>query len=76
VVREREALEGWLRQSILSSGDKDALWEWLQTSSGSFDLPAWQRLLANLAFQDPRRSLAASRIAQLRTESNDAKASA
>jgi GAF domain len=76
VIREREALEGWLRQSVMSSGDRDALWEWLQTSSGSFDLPAWQRLLANLAFQDPRRSLAASRIAQLRTESNDAKAAA
>jgi hypothetical protein len=53
----------------MSSGDKDALWEWLQTSTGAFDLPAWQRLLANLPFQDPRRSLAASRIAQLRSES-------
>jgi hypothetical protein len=76
VIREREALEGWMRQSVMSSGDRDALWEWLQTSSGSFDLPAWQRLLANLAFQDPRRSLAASRVAQLRTESGDAKAAA
>jgi hypothetical protein len=69
VIRERDALEGWLRQSVMSSGDKDALWEWLQTSTGAFDLPAWQRLLANLPFQDPRRSLAASRIAQLRSES-------
>jgi hypothetical protein len=76
VIREREALEGWLRQSVMSSGDREALWEWLQTSSGSYDLAAWQRLLANLAFQDPRRSLAASRIAQLRTESNDDKAAA
>jgi hypothetical protein len=71
VIREREALDGWLRQSVMSSGDRDALWEWLQTPTGSFDLAAWQRLLANLAFQDPRRSLAASRIAQLRTDSND-----
>jgi hypothetical protein len=76
VIQEREALEGWLRQSVLSSGDRDALWEWLQTSSGSLDRAAWQRLLANLAFQDPRRSLAASRIAQLRTGSNDAKSAA
>jgi hypothetical protein len=76
VIREREALEGWLRQSVMSFGDRDALWEWLQTPSGSFDLPAWQRLLANLAFQDPRRSLAASRIAQLRTDSDDIKAAA
>ena len=43
-----------------------ALWSWLQTPSGTDDLPAWQRLVANLPFQDPRRSLAASRIGQLR----------
>ena len=55
----------------MSGGDRDALWEWLQTPSGAEDLPAWQRLLANLAFQDPRRSLAASRIARLRSESGD-----
>jgi len=67
VISERDALEGWLRKSVMSSGDQEALWQWLQTPNGSFDLPAWQRLLANLAFQDPRRSLAASRIAQLRT---------
>ena len=76
VIREREALEGWMRQSVMSCGDRDALWEWLQTSSGSFDLPAWQRLLANLAFQDPRRSLAASRVAQLRTDAGTQKAPA
>ena len=33
---------------------------------GRRDLAAWQRLLANLPFQDPRRSLAASRVGQLR----------
>ena len=32
------------------------------------DLAAWQRLLVNLRFADPRRSLAASRIAQLRAD--------
>jgi hypothetical protein len=72
VVREREALEGWLRQSVMSAGDQEALWAWLQTSSGARDAPAWQRLLANLAFADPRRSLAASRIAQLRSQSSPA----
>ncbi len=66
VVREREALEGWMRQSVMSSGDTEALWAFVQTTSGSFDLPAWQRLLSNLRFQDPRRALAASRLAQLR----------
>ncbi|MGO9958419.1 MAG: GAF domain-containing protein [Solirubrobacteraceae bacterium] len=67
VVREREALERWMRQSVLSSGDREALWAWLQTPGGARDLAAWKRLLSNLAFQDPRRSLAASQIAQLRT---------
>jgi hypothetical protein len=67
VVREREALEHWMRQSVMSAGDQEALWAWLQTEGGREDLAAWQRLLANLPFQDPRRSLAASRIAQLRS---------
>ena len=62
VVREREALERWMRQSVMSAGDQDALWAWLQTPTGAGDLPAWQRLLANLPFADPRRSLAASRL--------------
>jgi hypothetical protein len=66
VVREREALQSWLRQSVMSAGDREALWSWVQTPDGAADLPAWQRLLANLPFQDPRRSLAASRIGQLR----------
>ena len=66
VVHERDALEGWMRQSVMSSGDTGALWEWVQTSSGGGDVAAWQRLLSNLPFQDPRRSLAASRLAQLR----------
>jgi hypothetical protein len=75
VVHEREALEGWMRQSVLSGSDQDALWAWLQTTSGTIDLAAWQRLLVNLPFADPRRSLAASRIAQLRTDAESATAS-
>jgi hypothetical protein len=68
VVRERMALERWMRQSVMSAGDQEALWAWLQTASGAADVPAWQRLLVNLPFADPRRSLAASRIAQLRAD--------
>jgi hypothetical protein len=75
VAREREALEGWLRQSVMSAGDQEALWAWLQTSSGARDAAAWRRLLANLPFADPRRSLAASRIGQLRLQSSSATAS-
>jgi hypothetical protein len=68
VIHEREALERWMRQSVMSAGDQEALWAWLQTASGGPDVAAWQRLLAGLPFADPRRSLAASRIGQLRAD--------
>lgn len=68
VRREREALEAWMRQSVMSSSDRETLWSWLQTPNGATDLAAWQRLLAGLPFQDPRRSLAAARISALRAE--------
>jgi hypothetical protein len=68
VVHERDALESWMRQSVMSAGDQEALWTWLQTPTGSHDLAAWQRLLSNLPFHDARRSLAASRIGRLRAQ--------
>jgi GAF domain-containing protein len=71
VVREREALESWMRQSVMSGGDQEAIWAWLQTASGASDLAAWQRLLSNLPFQDPRRSLAAARLRALRAAGPD-----
>ena len=55
----------------MSAGDQEALWGWLQTPSGGADVAAWRRLLANLPFADPRRSLAASHIAQLRADDTD-----
>jgi hypothetical protein len=67
VVRDREALERWLRQAVMTSDDTDALWAWTQSASGGDDLAAWKRLLANLDYSDPRRSLAASRVGLLRT---------
>ena len=66
VVREREALDNWLRQAVMTSDDPEALWAWGRSSSGSDDLAAWKRLLANLDYTDPRRSLAASRVHALR----------
>jgi len=68
VVRERDALERWLRQAIMTSDDGRALWAWVQTPSGADDLLAWKRLLGDLAFADPRRSLAGARVASLRDE--------
>jgi hypothetical protein len=66
IVRERERLEGWLRQAVMTADDADALWAWVQTSSGADDLAAWKRLLGAVAFHDPRRARCAARIAELR----------
>jgi hypothetical protein len=66
VVRERDALEGWLRNAVMTAGDVDALWAWVRSTSGRDDVSAWKRLLVNLDYRDPRRSLAASRVTSLR----------
>jgi DNA-binding NarL/FixJ family response regulator len=68
IVRERDQLETWLRQAVLTADDTHALWAWLQSPSGENDALAWRRLLAQVDHRDPRRSLAASRLAALRAE--------
>jgi hypothetical protein len=67
VVRDRDALERWLRHAVMTSDDPEALWAWTRSSSGNDDLAAWKRLLANLDYRDSRRSLAAARVGALRT---------
>jgi hypothetical protein len=66
VVRERERLEAWLRQAVMTDDDPEALWAWVQTPGGEGDLQAWKRLLTRLQFHDPRRSRAAARVGELR----------
>ena len=66
IVRERDELEAWIRQAVMSADDQDALWAWVQCPSGRDDAPAWKRLLVQLDFRDPRRSLAAARVGSLR----------
>ena len=66
IVRERDELEAWVRQGVMSADDRDALWAWVQCPSGRDDLAAWKRLLTQLDFRDPRRSLAAARVRSLR----------
>jgi hypothetical protein len=66
VVRERDALEAWMRQAVLTADDERALWAWVQSPSGEDDALAWRRLLAQVDHADPRRSLAASRVESLR----------
>jgi hypothetical protein len=70
VVRERDALDGWLRQAVMTADDDDALWAWLRSPTGKDDLQAWKRLLSHLDFRDPRRSLAAAQIGLLRAALN------
>ena len=66
IVKERDMLECWLRHAVMTGDDTGALWAWTRSRSGRDDLPAWKRLLSNLDYCDPRRSLAASRVTSLR----------
>jgi len=66
IVAAREHLDGWLRQAVMTADDPEALWAWVCTDSGRDDLGAWKRLLPALEFRDPRRSLAAARVGELR----------
>jgi hypothetical protein len=66
VVAAREHLDRWLRQAVMTAEDGEALWAWVNTDSGREDMGAWKRLLTMLEFRDPRRSLAAARVGELR----------
>ena len=66
VERERDALEGWMRHAVMTGDDRDALWAWVQTSSGQEDPAAWKHVLSALDFRDPRRSQAAAQVGRLR----------
>jgi DNA-binding SARP family transcriptional activator len=66
VVEARDQLDAWVRSAVMTSGDQEALWTWLGSESGADDALAWKRLLAQLDFADPRRSLTISRLGQLR----------
>jgi hypothetical protein len=66
IARARDELDGWLRQSVITSEDADALWMWVRSPSGENDLVAWLRLLAALDYTDARRGLAVARTAALR----------
>jgi GAF domain-containing protein len=66
IVDAREQLDAWLRQAVMTSGDVDALWAWVNGPANREDLAAWKRLLGALEFRDPRRSLCAARVGELR----------
>ena len=66
VARERERLDAWLRQAVMTADDAEALWAWVHTRTGADDLGAWKRLLSQLEFRDPRRALCAAQVGELR----------
>jgi hypothetical protein len=66
IVQVREELDAWVRSAVMTSGDQEALWVWLENASGRDDVLAWKRFLAEIDFTDPRRPRAVSRLARLR----------
>ncbi len=48
-MRERERLDAWLRQAVMTADDAEALWAWVNTPGGRDVLGAWKRLLPELA---------------------------
>lgn len=66
VVQERETLDRWLRHAVLSSGDQECRWTFVESAAGRDDLTAWKSVLTSLPFHDPRRSRAAAEVGRLR----------
>jgi hypothetical protein len=66
VIRLRDEIDGWLRHAVMTGGDREALWAWVQSPAGSDDRNAWKHALAGLDFHDPRRSQAAAQLGRLR----------
>jgi hypothetical protein len=67
IVHDRTELDAWVRSAVMTAGDREALWAWLESESGADDVPAWKRFLADLDFGDPRRAFAVSRLTRLRS---------
>ena len=65
-MRRRDEIDGWLRHAVMTGGDREALWAWVQSPAGSDDLGAWKHALSGLDFRDPRRSQAAAQLGRLR----------
>ena len=50
----------------MTADDREALWAWLQSSSGREDQSALKLALSQMEFRDPRRSQVAAQLGQLR----------
>jgi hypothetical protein len=67
VADARDELDTWVRSAVMTCGDREALWAWLANDPGCDDVRAWKRFLADVDFADPRRAVAVSRLARLRS---------
>ncbi|WP_285778421.1 GAF domain-containing protein [Microtetraspora sp. NBRC 13810] len=57
-----------LRAAVLGHRDPDALWTYAQSEPGADDLEVFERLVRDLPAHDPRRPVAATRLAWLLAE--------
>jgi hypothetical protein len=62
IVEARALLEESLRRSILTTGDPELLWQWLNHCAGADDLPAARTLVNVLPSGDPRRAAATATV--------------
>ena len=38
VIRLRDEIDGWMRHAVMTGGDREALWAWVQSPAGNDDL--------------------------------------
>jgi DNA-binding response OmpR family regulator len=69
---ERDQLVAALRSAVLEHRDLDMLWAFGQNRIGGEDLEVFERLTAELPGHDPRRRVAASRLAWLLSDDGQA----
>lgn len=65
VRAEREELAATLRHAVLDRRDAETLWAYGQREPGRDDIEVFERLVDDLPAHDPRRPVAASRLAAL-----------
>lgn len=68
---ERAELLTALRRAVLDGGDVDALWEFGASEPGREDVEVWERLLAELADSDARRSSVLAHLQRLHDEDDE-----
>jgi hypothetical protein len=65
VLAERDDLASGVRKAVLSRGDANALWTFIQTDSGEHDWEALEQLVRLLPVNDVRQAIANARMRRL-----------